>query len=57
LHKWINFHCEKLRFYGIPQLSADTYQRCFLDNCDPTKIRINQLEMIGAILAFAAAVT
>jgi hypothetical protein len=56
-HEGIGFHCEKLKFYGITLLSAETYRRCFLDSSDPQMIHINQLEMIGAILGFAAAIT
>jgi hypothetical protein len=48
-------HREESWFYGVVLLPTDTYRLCFLDN--PQKIRINHLDMIGAILGFAAALT
>jgi hypothetical protein len=56
-HEGLGFQCEQLKFYGITLLSDSTYRRCFLDKGNPAKIHINQLEMIAAILGFAAAST
>jgi hypothetical protein len=53
-HKGTGVHREEPRFYGVVLLPTDTDRRCFLDS--PQKIHINESEMIGAILSFAATI-